>query len=151
MGFPPKLIACDAVLFSSFVGLLAVVSGAPAKPAEFAEQVAAAAPEVPAAFLQAEPRATEDLPCDIPTIIGDYAGAVPVFFNYVWNCKQETNVCIFLGIQDAASVLDDCTRDTVGPLITQAGDGLWGAFGSLCVLPRRSRAARRGTGPRICG
>ena len=27
------------------------------------------------------------------------AGAVPVFFNYVWNCKQETNVCIFLGIQ----------------------------------------------------
>jgi len=61
------------------------------------------------------------------------AGAVPVFFNYVWNCKQETNVCIFLGIQDAASVLDDCTRDTVGPLITQAGDGLWGAFGSLCV------------------
>ena len=36
-------------------------------------------------------------------------------------------------LQDAASVLDDCTRDTVGPLITQAGDGLWGAFGSLCV------------------
>merc|ERR550514_406009 len=136
MGFPPKLIACDAVLFSSFVGLLAVVSGAPvepSKPAEFAEQVAAAAPEVPAAFLQAEPRATDELPCDLPTIIGDYAGAVPVFFNYVWNCKDETNVCIFLGIQDAASVLDDCTRDTVGPLITQAGDGLWGAFGSLCV------------------
>ena len=68
-----KLIACDAVLFSSFIGLLAVVSAAPvepselvaemaAKPAGFAEQVAAAAPEVPAAFLQAEPRATEDLP-----------------------------------------------------------------------------------------
>ena len=85
MGFPPKLIACDAVLFSSFVGLLAVVSGAPvepselepSKPAEFAEQVAAAAPEVPAAFLQAEPRATDELPCDLPTIIGDYAGAPP--------------------------------------------------------------------------
>ena len=85
MGFPPKLIACDAVLFSSVVGLLAVVSGAPvepselepSKPAEFAEQVAAAAPEVPAAFLQAEPRATDELPCDLPTIIGDYAGAPP--------------------------------------------------------------------------
>ena len=88
MVLSPKLIACDAVLFSSFIGLLAVVSAAPvepsefvaemaAKPAEFAEQVAAAAPEVPAAFLQAEPRATEDLPCDIPTIIGDYAGAPP--------------------------------------------------------------------------
>ena len=88
MVLSPKLIACDAVLFSSFIGLLAVVSAAPveasefgaemaAKPAEFAEQVAAAAPEVPAAFLQADPRATEDLPCDIPTIIGDYAGAPP--------------------------------------------------------------------------
>ena len=49
----------------------------PSKPAEFAEQVAAAAPEVPAAFLQAEPRATDELPCDLPTIIGDYAGAPP--------------------------------------------------------------------------
>ena len=85
MVLSPKLIACDAVLFSSFVGLLAVVSGAPvepselepSKPAEFAEQVAAAAPEVPAAFLQAEPRATDELPCDLPTIIGDYAGAPP--------------------------------------------------------------------------
>ena len=71
MGFPAG--AGGLRRLSSFVGLLAVVSGAPVEPSE----LVAATPEVPAAFLQAEPRATDELPCDLPTIIGDYAGAPP--------------------------------------------------------------------------